>query len=357
MPLFKYSPYKTIMSDHHNALHSLLTRLNDIDSQCAAGFPLYSIGNNSEWLISQSGSWMGGFWTGCWWLRAHLTQSTADYAKAVALCEKLSDKIQLDSSYRSLIFWYGAAVGDVWFRNDTARHITIEAATALATSYDSHTRCVPLGTALGAGTAGQRIITVDGLAALIDLLTYSGDSEQAAIARQHTNTLIDACLTKTGAFHAEAQYVDGYFQATDRAGDWSRGHAWAMLGLTHAAQQWGEPYLTMARSACDYWCSSRPEPLPLNRLSEPSGLQDASATVIASLAMLSLAEQVTDSEQWRDLAAQQLNAIVQSEYVNNGIFSGCCYKIKPQQIINVESSWGLFLLMLAFKNLINLSSA
>ncbi len=339
------------MSDNHqqlmNALQNLLNRLDEIDSQCATGFPLYSIGDSNEWLVSQSGSWMGGFWAGCWWLRAHLTQSNIDYTKAVALCEKLRDKIQLDSSYRSLIFWYGAALGDVWFQNDTARHIAIEAANALATSYDSQLHCVPLGTALGAGEAGQYIITVDGLASLIDLLTHSGDTEHAAIARQHANTLIDVCLTKTGACHAEARDINGYFQATDTAGDWSRGQAWAMLGITRAAQQWGEPYLSMAQSACDYWLRSRPQSLPLNRLSDPAGLKDPSATVIAALAMLSLAEQVTEGEQWRDAAVQQLTALVQSEYVNNSIFSGCCYKIKAQQIALVESSWGLFLLLSA----------
>ncbi len=326
-------------------MHDLLNRLDDIDSQCGSGFPLYSVGNSNEWLISQGGSWMGGFWTGCWWLRAHLTQSTTDYAKAVALCEKLGDKIQLDSSYRSLIFWYGAAMGDVLFHNDTAQQFATAAATALAASYDSDTRCVPLGTALGAGDAGQRIITVDGLASLIDLLSYHGNSEHMAIARQHTNTLIDACLTKTGACHAEARYMNGYFQAIDTAGDWSRGQAWAMLAITRAAQQWGQPYLSMAQSACDYWICSRPQPLPLNRLSEPTGLKDPSATVIAALAMLALAEQVAGGEQWRDAAIQQLTAVVQSEYLNNGIFSGGCYKIKPQQTALVESSWGLFLLL------------
>ena len=67
----------------------------------------------------------------------------------------------------------------------------------------------------------------------------------------------------------------------------------------------------------------------------------------SALAMLSLAEQVTEGEQWRDAAVQQLTALVQSEYVNNSIFSGCCYKIKAQQIALVESSWGLFLLLSA----------
>jgi unsaturated chondroitin disaccharide hydrolase len=329
-----------------DAIQSLFDRMDSIEKQCGDAFPLYSIGNSDQWLTSQGGSWMGGFWAGCWWLRARLTQSNADYAKALVLCEKLSDKIQLDSSYRSLIFWYGAALGDSWFQDHKACQIATEATKALVASYDTKLQCMPLGTALGGGETGKQTITVDGLASLIDLLTSQGDREQEAIAKQHTDTLLAACLTETGAFHSEAHYVDGYFQATDIAGDWSRGQAWAMLGLTSAAQRWGEPYLTLARSACHYWLDSR-QPLALNRLSEPTGLNDPSATVIAALAMLTFAEQVPDGDLWRNLANQQLHELMQSDCFANGLFSGCCYKIKAQEMALVESSWGIFLLLSA----------
>lgn len=328
-----------------NALQRLLTRLDEIEQQCGDTFPLYSIGNSNEWLVSKGGSWMGGFWAGCWWLRAYLTKSTADYAKAVAIIEKLGDKIELDSSYRSLIFWYGAALGDVYFQHNAARQIADLAVDALASSYNAQIGCIPLGTALGGGEAGQHTLTVDGWASLIDLLCYGGDDELELIARQHTDMLIAACGTENGAFHSEAHYASGRFHTTDVAGDWSRGQAWAMLGLTRAAKQWGEPYLSLAKSACNYWRNSRPQFPPLNRLSAMTGLHDPSATVIASLAMLSLAEQVADGQQWRDLARQQLIALINSEYFNDGVFSGCCYKIKPQELALVESSWGSFLLL------------
>jgi hypothetical protein len=69
--------------------------------------------------------------------------------------------------------------------------------------------------------------------------------------------------------------------------------------------------------------------------------------------MLCLAEQVADADKWLDLAQQQLLALITSDYFNDGLFSGCCYQIKPQQLALVESSWGLFLLMLAVNNLQN----
>ena len=346
-----YTFYIKIMSDNqkilNNVLQSLCNRLDKINIQCSENFPLYSIGHHNEWQTSKGGSWMGGFWTGCWWLRAYVTKNAADYAKAEYLCEKLSDKIHLDSSYRSLIFWYGAALGDVWLQNATAKNLTQQAATALAASYDAKLLCVPLGTALGGGENGKNVVTVDGLASLIDLLNYGGDGEYELIARQHTDTLIAACLTENGAFHSEAHYANGQFQTEGVAGDWSRGQAWAMLGLARASKNWGEPYLSKAQLACNYWLNSRPQPLPLNRLSEPAGLNDPSASVIAALAMLSLAEQLAEGEKWRALAHQQLIAVVTSEYFNDGLFGGCCYQIKPQQLALVESSWGIFLLMSA----------
>ncbi len=357
------------MSDNNqllsNALQSLLNRLDEIDRQCAAGFPLYSVGNSNDWLVSKGGSWMGGFWAGCWWLRARQAQVDADYKKAVLLCEKLSDKTQLDSSYRSLIFWYGAALGDALFSNVTARRIANEAANALAASYHTTLRCLPLGSALGGGETGQDTITVDGLASLIDLLIYSGNSEMEDIARQHTDTLIAACLTKTGAFHSEAHCVNGHFQATDSAGDWSRGQAWAMLGLTRAAQHWGEPYLSDAKSVCEYWRQTRPEPLPPDRLSQPSGLCDPSASVIASLAILNLSDLISDKDHWRAYACHQIMAIIHSDYFSGlqhsqdesaaGIFGGCCVKTNRNTYELVETAWGSFLLMIVLTSLQMLS--
>jgi unsaturated chondroitin disaccharide hydrolase len=324
---------------------ALLQRLADIDRQCGDSFPLYSLGSSNQWQLSQGGSWMGGFWAGCYWLRARRSQSAQDYAKAVAWCEKLTDKIHLDSSYRSLIFWYGAALGEIWLQNSQAKQVTTHAINALIAAYDPQLACVPLGTALGGGVKGQLTLTVDGWASLIDLLTYRNDSQHAALARQHTDTLLAACATGTGAFYSDAHYIDGHFQTTGQAGDWSRGQAWAMLGVTKAAQRWGEPYLSMAKAAAHYWLASRPQAIVLNRLSEQNALVDLSATVIASLAMLHLAELTADTENWQQAAEQGVNALIKSDYLLNGVFNGCCYTVKPQQSALVETTWGYFLLL------------
>lgn len=131
-----------------------------------------------------------------------------------------------------------------------------------------------------------------------------------------------------------------------------------MLGLSRAAAQWGEPYLTHARSACEYWKRSRSEMLPPNRLSHPSGLCDPASAVIASLAMLSLADLMPEGNQWRTHAHQQITAIIRSQHFTgfqknidrqensdetaSGIFWGCCYKTHSGTHELVESAWGSF---------------
>jgi unsaturated chondroitin disaccharide hydrolase len=145
-----------------------------------------------------------------------------------------------------------------------------------------------------------------------------------------------------------------------------------MLGLVRAAAQWAEPYLSYAQSACAYWTRSRPScsrSLPANHLSDPSGLSDASASVIASLAMLSLADLAPDGIHWRTYAHQQITAIIRSKYFTgfqkndnhekngnktaSGIFWGCCYKTAHEKEELVESAWGSFFLMAALCILID----
>ena len=103
-------------------------------------------------------------------------------------------------------------------------------------------------------------------------------------------------------------------------------------------------------------------PLPPNRLDDPSGLVDPSASIIASLAMLTLAELLADGTQWRTSAHQEIAAIVRSDYFTgfhqtgnraksedppSGIFWGCCYKTSDNKEEMVESAWGSFFLMAA----------
>ncbi len=345
-----------------NALELLVHRMDTIDTNCANGFPLYSPGTTDHWMISPGGSWVGGFWSGWWWLRARLTKSASDQRKASGICLRLSPKLDVDSINRSLIFWYGASLGDLWFGDASARNLAAESIVAIGASYDPEIDCIPLGTGMGGGKEGNQRIGIDTLASLIQLFNSSEHHVYHDISRCHTDTALAACGTGSGAFHTGAHFRKWTLRRADPAGDWSRGQAWAMLGLSRAAARWGEPYLTRTRIACEYWKRSRPEPAPPNRLSQLSGLGDPSATVIASLSMLCLADLMFDGSQWRHHAHRQITAIICSPYFTgfeqddndqgkhrtaSGIFWGCCYKTDQGKDELVESAWGSFFLMAA----------
>jgi unsaturated chondroitin disaccharide hydrolase len=360
-----YNPDELLLSREEimGALELLFRRMDTINSSCVNGFPLYSPAATDQWIVSQGGSWVGGFWSGCWWLRARITGSVSDQHKASEIYQRLSKKTGGDSINRSLIFWYGASLGDSWFGDASARKLVQESIVAIAAFYDPEMNCIPLGTDMGGGKEGSKFITIDTLASLIQLLNSCEHSIYHHISRCHADTLLAACQNDNGAFYTSAHFSHGSFRPTDYAGIWSRGQAWAMLGLSRAAAQWGEPYLTYAHSACEYWRSSRPEPFPPNLLNHPSGPCDPSSSVIASLAMLSLADLMPRGNQWRINAHQQITAIVRSQYFiglqeNNdrhknrdrtasGIFWGCCYKTNLGRDELVESAWGNFFLMAA----------
>ncbi|KXK41309.1 glucuronyl hydrolase [Nitrosomonas europaea] len=340
-----------------NTLEQMFRRMEMIDVLCGQNFPLYSSGENSDWSVSPGGSWMGGFWAACWWLRAKMTGSAGDRQKAGEISQRLFRKLTADSGYRSLIFWYGAALGEIWLQDAPARELTHSSIAALAHSFDPRLNCIPLGTAMGGLATGSCAISVDNFASLIQLLCFSREKQYHRIAQCHAETLLAACRGDKGAFHAEASFDGHEFQVKDRAGVWSRGQAWAMLGLSRAAAQWGEPYLSQARAACTYWRDVHKGNLPRNRLDQAEDVKDPSAVVIASLAMLSLARLLPDETSWCKYAHQQISTVLHSPYFtvidpdsasgSIGLFQGCCYRTRQNREEIVESVWGNFFLVAA----------
>ncbi|OQW39457.1 MAG: glucuronyl hydrolase [Proteobacteria bacterium SG_bin4] len=344
-----------------DAIESLFRRMDAIDQQCGSEFPLFSPGNSNTWKVSQGGSWAGGFWSACWWLRARVTDSVRDQRKASVISQQLAARTMIDSGYRSLIFWYGAALGALWFQDANAQQLTQLSVNAITHSFNPKLNCFPLGTAMGGGNRGSKAVTIDSFASMIQLLGSSDHNLHRFMVQRHTETMLTVCYRDNGAVHATAQFDGRGFEPLGQAGEWSRGQAWAMLGLSRAAALWGEPYITLARNACEYWITSRPNPLAPNRLGGSSSDYDPSASVIAALAMLSLANLLPDGESLRNYSHWQISAVLRSRYFtvlqtdvdsmmerrngNSAIFWGCCYKTSPEVEELVESVWGSFFLM------------
>ncbi|WP_431685816.1 hypothetical protein [Hahella sp. NBU794] len=339
------------------AMTLLLRRLDTIEAHCDGSFPLFSR-DGQHWKTSAGGSWMGGFWAGCWGLRALISKSTADRDKALALCAALTDKLHIDTLNRSMIFWYGPALCGRWLVDNSALDLADQAAAAIASGFDHRLGYLPLGCAMGGGADGGQRLSVDSLAATVQLLGGVSHASHQDAARAHTDALIAACFTANGACSAEAWSTQQQnsqqviLQALDRPGGWSRGQAWAMLGLCHAARRWGSPYLDYARAACVYWRRSRRTPYPADRPERSDSLSDPSATLIAAIAMLSLSELLDDGDSWRAYAAQQIAALVRSSYfvrrdgaAHAGAFIGACYRTSAGGCELVESPWSSFFLL------------
>ncbi|PTN11159.1 glucuronyl hydrolase [Nitrosomonas aestuarii] len=348
------------------AIEMLINRMDHIDSICDNNFPLFSPDAAGHWVTSQGGSWIGGFWSGWWWLRAHVTKSRSDLVKAGEICRRLSPKLDVDSINRSFVFWYGSALGSNWFGDMNAQTQVKSAITAIAATYNPELECFPLGAAMGGGEKGERSISIDSLAALIQLLGSGADEQHEiqTMLRRHVDTILGYCCDtqNQGAFHALASYSRRKFTPLDNAGVWSRGQAWAMLGLSRAAARWGEPYVTYAQTACEYWKNSRTDSLPSNYLNGSDKLLDPSSAVIASLAMISLADQIQEGDQWFMNAHKLITDVIYSQYftgfqgnevqgekqnTDSGIFQGCCYRTSPGKEELVETPWGSFFLMAA----------
>ena len=347
-------PASDCLSDNEcdHALEALFTRIKVLKQRYPDGVPLYSPGISDKWTVSRGGAWVGGFWSGLWWLRARFTQDTEDRQHAIQLCQHLEDKLYIDSVNRSLIFWHGTAgaPGDY----TPARTLRTTARNALNTCYSRTLRAIPLGTAMGGGAQGKTTVSVDSLASLIALL----DTENPASARhirQHTDTIVATCATADGAFHPEAfQDKDGDWHPVDTAGRWPRGQAWAMLGLARAALHWGQPYLDSAYLACRYWLKTWADGKPY----QPADIlqYDLSATAIAVIALFTLATCHPDGIILKRQAQKQLAAIIRSHYFLQheargnplyGLFYGACYTTRPGITEQVETLWSSYFLAAA----------
>lgn len=350
-----------------HALTLLFNRMDTIKADCGEKFPLFSPDTQDNWLLSKRGSWAGGFWGGWWWLRAKVTGDSTAKAYAENICHKLAPQLATSSINRSLIFWYGCGLGAQWFGDSVAKKLCEKASNVLASSYCHALGIVPLGVEMGGGPQGDERCTIDSLASCSLLLTKFGSNHNKKIAKQHAETLLTLCCSKHGTYHSAINLVNGTLQPQGVAGTWSRGQAWAMLALSQAAIYWGEPYLSHAHAAANYWKHTRPLPNAPSNLNKPNGPADPSATLIASIAILQLGNRLPDESNWRIYVHQQVRHILSNTYftgfTNNekqkasGIFWGNCYNIANNKQALVECVWGSFFLTAVLSVLGNKISA
>lgn len=326
------------------AINALLHRADTIKNASGERFPLYRLADK-PWVYSRGGSWMGGFWAGIWWLKAARTLSVIDRDVALATGLRLKDKLHSTTLHRSLIFNYGAGLGFRLLGDLAAQTLYQQAGNAIAESNQTALGFIPLGPDMGGGVAGKQTFSIDPLGSTLSLLHDNG---YRSLARQQIAMGISACYAQNGQWRAAACYQpSGQFTFQHPAGDWARGQAWALLALMQAVHLFGEDYIAIAQQSVEYWLMQYHGALPPNRLSQPEEGDDPSASVIASIAMMGLARVMPQAEWLEQHALQQIMAVVDSDYFDEGVFLGHCYRISGEEEACVESPCGLFFLLAA----------
>ena len=331
-------------AETQRAIEAILARVEQIHGLCGEGFPLY---NDGAWKVSAGGSWLGGFWAGWWWLRAVHYGRQADRQQALRIAERLRDKLDSDTHHRSLIFWYGAGLGAQLLADPEAAELAQQAAQRLAHAFDPVLGCIPLGREMGGGAQGDRSLSIDPLAATLNLFALGNAPDLLSLGRQHLHTSFRACAGSAGAWSSHALDEQGQWHVGDPAGDWSRGQAWAMLGLGVGARLYGVPFCEDAQRASQYWLRSRSVQAPLNRQAQPDGPNDPCAAAMASLALQAQALEQADGQLLQQEAGRLLAAIVRSGDFVEGRFSGHCYRTSATTEQKVESACGSFFLLAA----------
>ncbi|MEO0442959.1 MAG: hypothetical protein AAFZ92_04340 [Pseudomonadota bacterium] len=333
-------------------LQGLLNRVVSIDAQCTHNhFPLYSTNTDNNWILSKGGSWTGGFWAGCWWLRSLITGATDDEKKALTICQHLNGKLTADTINRSMIFWYATALGAQLAYSPYAKQLATQAASYLVLSYNAKLGFVPAGTAMGGGRNGHSSLVIDCLSPLIQLCMYSNNHRAESIAHNHLTSAINLNLSADGAWSSHRYYDGQQFVSASPYGHWARGQAWGLLGLARAAFYWGDPYTGYALKALDYWSVFMQGELAVDKLSAWNNQPyDPSAMLIVALSCAILAT-VSANPRFTRCFKQYLSAVVNSEYFverpqGDSIFYGSNANIAKDKKAMLETSWGLYLLML-----------
>lgn len=323
-------------------VHALFKQLDSISRQCGEQFPLYRLPRDRQWKLSRRGSWLGGFWAALWWRRAAFTELSEDLDQAVFWSRQLGAQLDEPSLNRSFVFWYGAALGGRLAQDEPARELALRAADALARDFRPDIGGWPLGPGMGGGDNGHATLNIDALAPTLALMHLQPDAHKRDMARSHLDLCLRTLRGADGAWASHARLDEhGQFQPGP-AGDWARGQAWAMLGLAEAVGLYGGEYAAPAREACAYWLSRWGEAASRGTLVARNA--DPCAVAIASVALLRLWQCLPGMNDWRDLACQQIAALLSSE-VQQGCFVGHYYRTGTEQEQLVESACATFFLV------------
>jgi unsaturated chondroitin disaccharide hydrolase len=305
------------------------------------------------------------------WL-AHTTtgeQRHLDWAERWT--DLLRPRARSENIFRSFLFYYGAALGDILVGNSQAREVGLLGARGLATLYNTNARAIPLGSeaeAVSDVDVGPGDANVDGVQAtalLIWAAKESGDQSLYEIGIQHALRFIEFCVRDDGSviqsvrFDTESGEVIKHYTHKGFTDDstWARAQAWAMLGYSVSAiwEPNRQVFVDTAMRTADWWIDHVPSDevafWDFDAPATAATKRDTSATAIAAAALLKLSALAPSGESrryyWeaaeatvRTLVEDYLTPIVSEDGRTPGILTSGCYNHRTGLATQNELIWG-----------------
>jgi len=354
-----------------DAIDRMMVRIDDTAAQVREGFPDYADPQTGRWTASPDGSWTGGFWNGMLWLAFATTKEQKYLHWAERWTELLRPRVQSENIFRSFLFYYGAALGDILVGNSFARDVGLLGAGGLATLYNANARAIPLGReaeAVSDVDVGPGDANVDGVQAtslLIWAARESGDEGLYEIGLQHALRFIEFCVREDNSviqsvrFDTETgEIIKNYtHKGYTENSTWARAQAWAMLGYSVDAiwEPDREEFVDVAERTADWWIDHVPDDrvafwdfdVPVSAETK----RDTSATAIATAALLKLGALAPSEEsrrRYREAAEATTLALVEGYLTPTspdddrtpGILTRGCYNHRTGLATESELIWG-----------------
>lgn len=338
-----------------DALLRMRARIHATDERVTDGFPYYADAQSGVWTTSPNGAWTGGHWVGELWLAGRDDEGLRSAASRWS--HQLRARLRSRTIFRSFLFYYGAALGDIICSDAQARELALEAAREFTTSFNRGAGVFPLEGASGKGEA-----SIDAVGAICGLLCWatevSGERKLRSLARDHALRHIDWCVREDGSVLQSASFdpvsgklvrryaENGYFESSI----WARAQAWGLLAFTMAAHWLPEDaasFLPVARRIANWWIAHTPAEDPVaywdfDDPAIPNTYRDTSATAIATAALLKLA--ALDGEHsaatYRNHAQLTAKRLVTAHLTAAGILADGCYNPKLGRATSNELIWG-----------------
>jgi unsaturated chondroitin disaccharide hydrolase len=370
---------ETAVSLWTDAIRSMLARIDDTARRVTEGFPNFADPQTGEWTTSPQGDWTGGHWVGELWLARRVTGEERYGEWARRWCEALRPRASSSTVFRSFLFYYGAALGEILLSDERAREVALEGAQGLMSLYNPAAGVIPLGTeAEEASDVGDQETSIDAVGSISALFGWASEktgepSFREAAARhalRHTDFCVreDASVSQSASFDPDTGEIGRRYshKGYSEESTWARAQAWGMLAYTLSAR-WmpeHEQFLETAIRVTDWWLEHVPDDgvafWDFADPSIPDVERDTSATAIAAASLLKLSELVSDDElgfRYRDAAQETVRTLVK-DYLTPmrpddsrlpGILTEGCYNKHIDLATRNELIWGDYYLFEALQ--------